>query len=797
MLKNLLTTAWRTLGRQRTYTAINVLGLALGCGCALLIFTLIAYQVSFDTFHREVGRIYRVVTTFHEENTEYQTGVPQPLGRAFLNEFTFAEQSARVDVYTRALISLPEERDAPKFQEESGVAYADPGFFDIFRFPLLKGDPRTVLTEPNQALITARIAQKYFGTEDAIGRILRYDNKTNFKVTGILADLPDNTDRHQEIYLSYANLKDKGAYFASDSSWGNTDGNMQFFIRLRPGIKAETVNKALPSLVRKYYEPEGAKITEFSLQPLTDIHFNTNLDGNTDRKYLWALGFIGLFLVLTACVNFVNLATAQALRRAKEVGVRKVMGSLRWQLFWQFMVETAGIACLAFFLAYCIAWSGLPYANALFRTKMTLDLVSNHALWAFLPALFVAVVFLSGAYPALVLARFKPVSALKGKLSQQQIGGVSLRRALIIVQFAISQILIICMLVVARQIHYTVTADLGFTKDAVVLIPLPQPDPVKMHTLLSRVTGLAGVQAATLCVQPPASSSSHLTSPGYDNRPKEENWEVSVKGADENYVPTFGLRLVAGRNVFTSDTAREFLVNETFVRKLRVSSPAEVIGKNMTLSGGSTSGRIVGVLKDFHNGSLRNGIEPVCLVTVAKDYRQCAIRVDLAQWTAIQGAVRKIWNETYPEYVYTDQFLDERIARFYATDNNLLELIEGFACIAILIGCMGLYGLVSFMAAQKTKEIGVRKVLGAGVSNVLWLFGREFSFLIGIAFVIGAPLAWWGMSRYLQDYTYRIRIGWETFVLAMGATVLIATVTVAWKSVQAALANPVKSLRSE
>ncbi|TDX00617.1 ABC transporter permease [Dinghuibacter silviterrae] len=791
MLKNIFLTAWRTLRRNRVYTFVNVLGLSLGCGGALLIFSVIHYQLNFDTFHQDADRIYRIVTTFHEENVEHQTGVPQPFGKAFLNEYNFAEQTARVDVNLRALISLPEEKTAAKYEEENGVAYADPGFFDIFHFPLLHGTQ--MLAEPNTALITARVARKYFGVEDAVGKMIRYDNQRDYKVTGILADLPDNTDRHQEIYLSYANLKDKSPYFASDSSWGNTEGNMQFFVRLRPGVSAAMVDKALPQLVHKYYDPEDAKVTEFSLQPLRDIHFNTTLDGRTDRKYLWALGCIGLFLIVTACVNFVNLATAQALRRAREVGVRKVMGSLRRQLFWQFMAETTGIVLVAFALAYLLAWWGLPFANDLFRTKMTL----GPGLWVFLPALLAGVVFLSGAYPALILSRFRPVIALKGKLSQQHIGGVSLRRGLVVLQFTISQVLIISMLVVAHQLRYTVTADLGFNKDAVVLVPIPQDDAQKMHTFLNSVTALSGVQAATLCAQPPASTSTHLTNIRFDNRPKDENWEVNVKAADERYVPTFGLKLVAGRNLFASDTLREFLVNETFLRKLGLTNPDEAIGKSMSIGGHDVPGRIAGVLRDFHHSSLRTGIDPLCVTTAARDYKFCAVKVNMTDWKNTQASIERMWNQAYPAYVYSDQFLDERIARFYAVDNTLLALVEGFACIAIVIGCLGLYGLVSFMTAQRTKEIGVRKVLGAGTGDVLWLFGRELSLLIGLAFVIGAPVAWWAMMRYLQDYTYRIPIGWGTFALSLGATVFIAAATVAWKTARAATANPITSLRSE
>jgi putative ABC transport system permease protein len=797
MLRNYLTIAWRNLRTRRAYTTINVLGLALGAGCAILIFTLITYQLSFDRFHPNADRIYRVVTTFHDDGVEYQSGVPQPFGAAFRNDFGFAEKSARVMSYKGAQLSLPQEPSAPKFVEDDGVAFAEPEFFEIFHFPLVQGDPRTALAEPNSALITQEIARKYFGTDNAVGKIIRYDNRTNFKVTGILADIPDNTDRRQEIYLSYANLKDKDAYFASDSSWGNVASGMHFFVLLKKGVRPQAVERAFLLMLKKYYTPEDAKGTEFSVQPLPDIHFDTLRDGNTDRKYLWALGCIGVFLIITACVNFINLATAQALRRAKEVGVRKVMGSLQQQLFWQFIAETAVITLASILLAYGIAYKGLPYANQLFRTHMTLDLTSNLGLSLFLPTLFIAVVFLSGSYPALVLARFKPVAALKSKLSQSSIGGFSLRRVLVVTQFAITQILIICMLVIAGQIHFSANADLGFTKDAIVLLPLPQPDPVKMHTLLSRISSVSGTQSATLCSQGPAANSNSLTSPRYDNRPKDEPWEINYKLADEHYVQTFGLHILAGRNLFPSDTAREFLVNETFVHRLGLSSPQDVIGQPLGLSGRTINGTIVGVVKDFYNNSFRHGIDPVCMTSIANRYRNCAVKVNLEDWNTTQAAFAKIWNQTYPDYVYSFQFLDERIARFYAQDRNLLQLIEGFACIAILIGCMGLYGLVSFMAAQKTKEIGVRKVLGADSFQIFWLFGKEFSLLLGMAFAIGAPLAAWAMSRYLRDYTYHIQIGWQIFALAIAATCFIAAVTVAGRSIKAVRANPIKSLRSE
>ena len=793
MLYNYLNLAWRNLRRQRVYTAINVLGLSLGTGCAVLIFTLISYQLQFDNFHPQVDRTYRAVVTFLSDPVEYQTGVPAPFMKAFKNDFSFADTVSRVFAVRDAQIVLPGESEQKKFDEEDGVAFAEANFFSIFRFPLARGTNQ--LGEPNTALITQHIAKKYFGTENAVGKVIRYDNKTNFRVTGILADLPDNTDRRQEIYLSYLSLKDKNPQMAADTDWNFLSNDMHCFMVLKPGVSPQTVNQAFSGFAKKYYNAEDAKLTVFSLQPLRDIHFNTHLDGTADKKYLWGLGCIGLFLIVAACVNFVNLATATALSRAREVGVRKVMGSRPRQLFWQFMMEAACIVLSAFFLGYWLAYLGLPYANQLFKTHMTLGLLANPLLAVFLPTLFFVIVFLSGAYPALVLARFNPVAALKSKLTQQNIGGFPLRRVLVITQFAIAQLLIICMIVVTGQIRYAVHTDLGFTKDATLIMPLPVGDPVKMHTLQSRIANLSGVENTSLCSQAPASGNNSSSNVRLGNRPKDENWNINDKAADDQYLNTFHVHLVAGRNLFPSDTMKECLVNETAVSKFGLKSPHDIIGQMITIEDKKLP--VVGVMKDFHNRSFHDPIEPMGIYSLASYYSNCAVRVNMAQWSMLRPSLEKIWNDTYPQYVYTGQFLDDRIEKFYSVDNTLLKLVEGFSAIAILISCLGLYGLVSFMAVQKTKEIGVRKVLGAKTAQILWLFGREFTVLLAIGFLIGAPVAWWAMTHYLQGYTYRVSIGWQVFALALAATIGVAAVSVTYRSLKAAHTNPIKSLRTE
>jgi len=795
MLKNYFKIGWRNLLRHRAYAAINVVGLSLGISCAILIFTLVSFHLSFDNFHRDSDRIYRIVAETHGENVLYDAAVPQPLGKAFRNDYSFAEQVARVVTWRNNLITLTGTKEIKKFNEEKGIAFAEPAFFDIFNFPLVQGDKRTALSQPHSALITENIAKKYYGNDNPIGKTFRLDNKVDFTITGVLKDMPANTAWQEEVYLSYDQLQDRYGWLGSDSSWPAIYSGSMCFVRLKPSVTPAQVNKVFPQFVKKYLEPDQARNEGFKLQPLSDIHFNKDYDGYLDKKYLWALGLIGLFLIVTACVNFVNLATAQALNRSKEVGIRKVLGSLRTQLFWQFIAETAIITCIALVLAIGMARLSLPLLNQLLNTRMELHLLDSPWLAIFLALLMILVIFLSGSYPGLVLARFQPILALRNKISQASVGGFSLRRILVVTQFAICQMLIIGAIVIGGQMYYSKNVDMGFDKDAIVTLPLPIQNKIKMNTLRDQIAAVTGVEKLTLCHQPPASGSNSNTSIRFEGRAKDEPWDINMKSADDQYLKTFGLQLVAGRNFFPSDTTREFVVNETVAKKLGF-TPQQLIGHRIAING-SASMPVIGVVKDFHNYSLHSKIAPICIMPDYTDYYSLSIKLNLRNTRTALAAFFKIWNSTYPEYLYSYKFLDERIAEFYEMDKIMLVLVEVFAGIAIFIGCLGLYGLVSFMALRKTKEIGVRKVLGAGISNILWLFGKEFTRLLLIAFAIAAPVAWWVMQLYLRDFEYKIKIGAEVFLLSIFVTFLIATLTIGYRSIRSALANPVKSLHTE
>ena len=453
------------------------------------------------------------------------------------------------------LVSIASSEGNKKFKEN--IAFAEQEFFDILNFPLMQGDKNTILTEPNTAIVTERIAEKYFGDQNPINQVIRVDNKWDFRITGILKDLPINTDRRDEIYLSYSNLKDYNSWLAGDS-WRGVAGGMDCFVLLKPNVLPEDVDKTFPELSKKYYDERDAKVYQFKLQPISDIHFNPDLGGYVAKKKLWALSLIGLFLIITASVNFINLATAHALGRSKEIGVRKVLGSRRKQLFWQFMAETALITFMALVLAFSLAQLALPYVNQLFDIQLQINIFQDVYLLVFLPVLILFVILFSGFYPGLILAGFQPVLALKGALSQKHVGGFSMRRGLVVTQFAIAQLLIIGTLVIANQMRYSNQADMGFRKDAIVMLPVPERDKSKISALNSELSRITGVEKVTFCSRAPAPADFADVEMRFDTRTEYEDFDISVNAGNDQYVPTFELKLIAGRNLLPSDMSVNF-----------------------------------------------------------------------------------------------------------------------------------------------------------------------------------------------------------------------------------------------
>ncbi|MBN8652578.1 MAG: ABC transporter permease [Cytophagales bacterium] len=792
MYKNYFITAWRNVIRKKSSAAINVFGLTLGISCALIIFALVNYHLSFDNFHTDADRIYRFVTEEHRDEVEYDASVPPPFGKFFREDYTFSDQVARLYTGDNELITIERIGEKNKFNET--IAFAEPDFFKIFNFPLSTGNPETILVEPNTAIITKKMAAKYFGDESAIGKVIRLNSKIDFTVSGVLQDLPVNSDIQTEIYFSYSTMKQYNEWAASDDAWGGITSSIKTYTKLKPGVNPTDVEQAVDEYVKRF-RPKSKNVHHYKLQPLNDVHFNARYEGVMSKTTIWILSLVGVLLVLTASLNFINLTTAQAINRSKEVGVRKSLGGARGQLFWQFTIETGLVVLVATVLALAFSYAILPQLNSFLNTNISINLFTDTRLLLFVLALIVVVTGLSGAYPGIVLSGFKPVLALKGKLSGKQTGSFNIRRALIVTQFSISQILLLGLIVMFFQMRYFSKTDMGFDTDAIIMMPVGSNDE-KLKTVKSQLLQVPGVENVSLCFGAPASDNHWTTSIKFDDRAETEPFSISHKGADEDYLSTFSLEIIAGRNLTPSDTVREFLVNENLLSQLNLASPEEILGKNITVNG-SWKGPVVGVVKDFHEQSFHADIKPVFLTTSGNTYNSIAVKINMRNANETLTSIEKVWSGMYPDLIYKYDFLDDQIASFYQTEQQMVSIVYIFASIALIIGALGLYGLVSFMAVQKTKEIGIRKVLGGDVVQILWIFGKEFTALVVVAFLIAAPVGWLVMTEWLSNYAFKVDISLWMFALELFIIALVVLVTVGYRSLKAVVANPVESLRSE
>lgn len=807
MFKNYFKTAWRTLVRHKSFSVINIAGLAVGIASCLLLFTVIKYELSYDRFQPNYGRIYHVVTQDKfEDGITYNPGIPVPALEALRLEFPqitsgalFASYGSQVSV-----VGTKHENARPdkKFIESSGFFFSDPQFFQVFHYDWLVGSP-SVLAEPNNTVLSQKLGDKYFGDwRQATGQYLKLDNAVLVKVAGIIKDPPAYTDFPLGIITSYKTLQaNPDGYFYADS-WHSISSNFEVFMLLPENVSASEINHQLISFNTKYNKNTKASAgvrTNF-LQPLSDIHFDKRFSNFGDhimsKSTLWTLSLIGLFIMIMGCINFINLSTAQAVGRSKEIGVRKVLGSNRRQLFRQIIGETAFIVFASFIMAITIAFICLPYIKnvALIQEPLTL---LNWQTFLFLFALGAVIIFLAGTYPALILSGFKPALALKNKITSSTVGGISLRRGLVILQFAISQILIIGTIVAVTQMSFVKHADLGFNQDAILLLTANSDSAfhARENYYKEKLLQLPGVQLVSFNSDVPSSDNLWSTNFAYNHQP-DEKFQVSLKFADEDYFKTFGIHFLAGRGYEKSDTVNELVINEKLAKQLGVKDPANALGKEIRI-GNSPWKTIVGVVKDFKTSSLREEIRPTVICQSKAYYGVTAVKLHSSNIPKTKAAIETEWNEYFPEYAFTASFMDENITRFYQQEDQLELLYKIFAGIAIFISCLGLYGLVSFMAIQKTKEIGVRKVLGASAKNIIFLFSKEFTVLILIGSAIAIPVAYYMMSHWLQNFTFRIEMNVWIFLAALLISVIISWIAVGYKSIKAAIANPVKSLRTE
>jgi ABC-type antimicrobial peptide transport system permease subunit len=804
MIKNYFKTAFRNLLRHKNYTIINITGLAAGIAICLVIFIVIRYEMSFDNYHERKDRVYRVLTEYHHADSPdifFGKGVPSPLPAALRTNFPQAEKVATVYSEGNDHIQVLDDngQSIKKFKEVSGVFFTEPSLFDIFDFKWLAGNASS-LKNPNSVVLTKTIAEKYFGDwQFAIGKTIKWNNQDILKVTGILADVPENTDLQLKVVIAFGT--GFTADFAKSTNWDGTGSSYGCYILLPPDVSASSFNTQLRAFVKKMKSPENKD--SHIIQPLSKIHYDTKTGDFSGRTIspglIRALWLIGAFILLIACVNFINLSTAQAVNRSKEVGIRKVLGSNKTGLKIQFITETFLIVFISIVLAVIIAILTLPFINSVLSKPLSFDLAGRAAIILFLISIAAAVTALAGFYPSIVLSRFNPINALKNKMTATGTKGISLRRGLVVFQFVIAQALIIGTLIIVKQMNYFTSQPLGFDKTAIVNIPFPGDSigTSKLDYLRKQLADINSIQGISFSSNTPVEDDNDMWSTfKFDHAAKETDFYAITKFADDQYIPTYKLPLVAGRNLRPSDTAREFLVSEKLVKNLGIVNPQDVLNKKINLWG-FINGEIVGVVKDYNDRSFRRGIDPVLITTVKRGYNQAGIKLNTMDVLSAVRSIEKIWNQTFPEFVFEYKFLDDKIESFYKQENQLSSLYKIFAIIAIFLSCLGLYGLVSFMAVQRVKEVGIRKVLGASVGSVIYLFSKEFIILVVIGFVIASPIAWYFMNKWLQDYVYRINISWWIFLVGGISAVVIALVTVSFQAIKAAIANPVKSLRTE
>jgi putative ABC transport system permease protein len=804
MLRNYFRISFRNLKRNKGYTIINILGLSMGIAICLLIFLVISFETSFDNFHKKQSRIYRVLTEYHHADSKeifYGRGVPFAFPNAIKTSFKQAEETAIIfaDYDVQLNIPGPNNNTSKKFKEEQGVFYMTATFFKIFDFPLMSGSYES-LADPDNALVTKEMAEKYFGDwKDAMGKTIRINNSYTVKVSGVLTNIPANTGFPLKVVISYGTGFTNR--FVHSTDFDGTSSANGCYVLLSPNASASEFNDQLAAYSKKVKSPDNKDVQ--TAQSLKNVHFDTqagDYSGKTvSRKLINGLWLIGAFILLIACVNFINLSTAQAVNRAKEVGVRKVLGSNKWQLQLQFLSETFLIVLASIIISLILAMIALPYINRLLELSIKINGANGISILLFLAMISISVTLLAGFYPSIVLSGFNPINALKSKLTAKASKGFTLRRGLVVFQFIIAQSLIIATLVVARQMTFFTSQPLGFDKTAIVNIPVPGDSMAntKLDYLKKQLKTIQGIRNVSFNSNTPVEDNNDSwTNIKYDHAIKQTDFYSIFKEADNEYVPGFKLPLVAGRNINPSDTINEFLVNEMVLRNLGVKNPQQALNKEIFLYG-HARGPIVGVLKDFNTRSFRDDLAPLIIASSKRDYTEASIKLESKDLTGSMALIEKKWNENFPDFVFEYKFLDEKVESFYKQENQLGHLYKIFAIIAIFLSCLGLYGLASFMAVQRIKEVGIRKVLGATGSHIVYLFSKEFVILITIAFAIATPLTWYFMHQWLQNYPFRIELSWWIFIVGGGVSIIIALITVSFQAIKAALANPVTSLRAE
>ncbi len=808
MFKNYFNTAIRNFGKNKLTTLINVFGLSIGISAALIIYFIIQYDFSFDKHEPGKDRIYRIVS---EGENWKNAGVPVPLHGEVQSNVSGIEATSLILQYNddNAKISIPNgnHHAAPVFKKQESIAFVDSNYFSLFPHQWLAGNRATSLNNPYNLVLSESRASLYFPNVPAgqlIGRTIVFNDTLPMTLTGIVKEAEANSDFSYQMFISLAtvsgsDLKEKYGW----GQWNSTNSNFQTIVKLLPGVQASGINKQLKGIFKKHdTDPDDAK-TIHRLQPLSDVHYNTDFEGKVNLSTINNLILLVLFLLLLGAINFINLSTAQSVQRAKEIGIRKTLGSSKSSLIFQFLTETFLLTLFTTILSVAIAPLLLKaFAGFIPDGLQFSSIFSQPSVWLFLLLLIIIVSVLAGLYPAFILSRFQPIKVLKSKafVTAGTTRTAWLRQSLLVFQFVIAQVFIIGVIVVDKQIHYSTQKDMGFRKDAIITFSLPfdfyHPNN-KKFVMKEELKNMPGVQAVSLANASPAINGQMSSNITFKEKGKDVKTNVDVRNGDTCFLSVYNIKLMAGRNIMPSDTANELLINETGAKQLRFAQPSDAVG-HMVVFGSSTM-PIVGVMRDFNLASVRNAIRP--LIYYAQPNYSWTMSVALEPnpntWQSTIINVEAAWKKLYPDNDFDYSFFDKKIADFYKEDEQLSTLLTWSAGVAICISCLGLLGLIIFITNQRTKEIGVRKVLGASVAQIITLLSGDFAKLIAIAFVIAIPIAWWFTHNWLQNFAYHTELNWWIFLVSGVIMVVAAFTILCIRAGKAALANPIKSLRTE
>ncbi|MDB5155518.1 MAG: FtsX-like permease family protein [Mucilaginibacter sp.] len=786
MIKNYFKIAFRNISRNLGFTFLNIFGLTLGVAACLAIFLIVRNELGYDSQNSKSDRTYRVTLHALDYNANISMGII-PTMRTY---FPQLEHATSVFYQPEVNIKIGENRFA-----EKNLVIGDSELDKVFDYQWLAGDHSTALSDPNSVVLTETLARKYFPQNNAMGQVINFGDK-NAKVTGIIKDLPANTSMPLNLILSFSTYQKQFSDMAR--FFWNISGGAYAYIVLPKSYSVHTIEQQIPGYIKKTWGKDVDASVQLPLQPLRDIHFDQRYINNivtpTSKDTYYALIGVALLIIITACINFINLATARAIKRAKEVGVRKVLGASRPQLISQFMGEITVMVVISVLLGVGICALFLSQANSWMSIDIAPGQILQPEVLSWIVAITVVVILCAGLYPAFVQSAFQPVDSFKNN-SGVSSGGLTLRKGLVVMQFTISQVLIVGTLIVASQMDYFRNQDLGFNKDAVISVRIPTKE--KREVFQQQLSNMPGVKEFSVS----------SGSPSYNNQwapfsapalgfPKDNVTEI--KYIDEKYTDMFQLTMLAGQKITRkapTDSVHKVVVNETLMHELGVQDPQKFINQRINVSGNLVT--VIGVVKDFQSES-KHKKRRACVLEYTPDrFFTASIKLQPKNMPATIATINKSWSTLFPDDLFKYEFIDEHIAAMYKQEQKVYTAFQLFSGTAILIGCLGLYGLIAFAASQRTKEVGIRKVLGAPLHSIVGLFTREFITLIAIAFLIAAPLSYFIMHKWLQNFAYHITIGPAIFFIAIAASLIIAALTTAHQAVKAALANPVKSLRSE